>query len=872
MKRMIYKICSAVLAFSMIVSLCPAVLAAAAGPTLKIPSEFLNVDAKVGAKTPFKPVHKYGNMQNVPDFTWPAISNAEKYDLIVCRDEELTDVAYSAENIEWHYYNFDHTFEPGTYYWAVRYWIGKEYSEWSAARRFRIDPDAYEFTVPDLEGIVASIPKTHPRIYFSTEEEKAEFLKKGETQYGQEAVAKIISTADGYIRAGIDEDPGPGVKYDTTYENTKATQNASSVGSSVANKAKYSAMAYLFTGDEKYKNYSIDVMMEVSNWDYIDGWTSFKWQDQPFFIIMAGFSYAYDWLYNEMTAEQRKKIGDMMKGRFDVVKDSSLKTIRNSPYNSHIWSYMPNYGMCAMVLMHDYPEVNQYFSEFMQLWVPNYVPMSSEDGGWSKGTAYWTYAYNRDNMLAKILSQNGYLNMYNKAWHQNQYLWAMYMIPKYSYGSFGDESNRSRYENSSSIITGLNDDAYFTNNPVAAWARDQKGGFSAMSAFDAILSADAYEMESEEPIYYPNSWTFVDQGITAMHSELVNDNKISLYFRSSKYGSYNHLHCDQNAFMIEANGERLAAKGGWYDSYHSTHDSGFTRKTYAHNSITVDIGQGQADDQMDAGGNTEMFVTQSDFDAVVGDGTPAYTGNLEKFVRTIIYVRPDSYIVVDDLRASGKGSNFEWWLNTVGGNTITLHDDGMGANISAGVMALDARVHYPNKVTGYYSNLYSGPDLVNIPPTERYAAQPVDERIWFETEDLKETKMITTMNVHEKANSAKHVNEVETDEYVKLEFEDGTVAVVNKTTDNEKLIDAGDVVFNGTAAVYNEESIMLVGGKELTLHGIKLIESENVITVVTGKGQLDFSSNDDYSLRKRTRWRKRHLQNIREHIPLSTRE
>ena len=43
----------------------------------------------------FRPFDNYHTFQNPPDFSWPWVENAESYDLIVCRDRELKDIAYS---------------------------------------------------------------------------------------------------------------------------------------------------------------------------------------------------------------------------------------------------------------------------------------------------------------------------------------------------------------------------------------------------------------------------------------------------------------------------------------------------------------------------------------------------------------------------------------------------------------------------------------------------------------------------------------------------------------------------------------------------------------------------------------------------------
>ena len=53
------------------------------------------------------------------------------------------------------------------YYWAVRYFDGTEYSDWSNARRFRIKPGAYEFAYPGADALMSKIPIGHPRIYIT---------------------------------------------------------------------------------------------------------------------------------------------------------------------------------------------------------------------------------------------------------------------------------------------------------------------------------------------------------------------------------------------------------------------------------------------------------------------------------------------------------------------------------------------------------------------------------------------------------------------------------------------------------------------------------------------------------------------------------
>ena len=843
------RIKSLILAIVMIFTAIPAVFAAdEVKPTLSLPEAFVKIGTPVGTQTPFKPEHKYGSMQNAPDFTWPAISGAEKYDLIVCSDEELTDIKYSKYDLKWHYYNFPNTFEPGTYYWAIRYYIGNEVSPWSAARRFRIDPDAYEFTVPETEKLVSDIPVSHPRIWV-TQETMSDFKKKyDEIPAVKSIVDTWISNTEKNLEKGLVAEPVKSANYDSLDEVEKHEDDMTyvSASTSASMAAQQAALSYIFTDDTRFADYAVKALMGISEWD-VNGATSFKSQDQAFFEILKRAAMVYDWMYNYMNDEQRAKARNMLLERFDVVKDSSLSEIRSSPYNSHIWSYMPNYGIACLALLHDAPIIEEYYPQWLELYTANFVPMSNEDGGWSKGTAYWTYALARDEAFCEIMKVGGYLDYFQKPWFQNEYLFAMYMMPAGSVGSFGDESNFTRP--GSSYVAGMGMRGVFTRNPVAIWVMKQVGTITTMASnyADAILFAEADNMEEKQPIDYPRAHCFIDQGMTAMHSDLMDKSRISLYFRAGKYGSYNHMHADQNSFFIEAYGEKLAAKSGYYDSYHSTHDSGFTRTTVAHNSITIDGGIGQKDDAIDCDGNTDMFVTHKDFDAVVGDGTNAYNGELDKFVRSIIYVRPDTYIVVDDLKAAySGGSNFEWWLNAVRG--VSLHEDGQGAAITGEKGKLDVRVQYPAKVTGYYSNLFSGPNLVHVPAGGRYADSEVHQRIWFETEKLQETKMVTTMNVHLVDDDGAYVKKTDGENYVKLEFEDGTIAYVSTATDNDAVITADDVEFIGTAVVFNDESVMLVGGTSLKIDGKLIAKADRDITLVAGDDLMSVSSNDDYNI------------------------
>lgn len=815
-----------------------------AASALTLPTYFTDINEEIGIMMPFKPPHNYKSMQNPPDFTWPPVNGAIYYGLQIT--DESGEVKYSAKSIEQSYYNFSHTFEPGTYYWQVRCWDGTNTSNWSAKRKFIIDPDAWEFTVPPIAEIVNKVPESHPRIYM-TKDTVEKFKKYAETSSGAAVLSRMISVSDNYINE-LENTENKSFSDMEKYEDPEISE-ATSVASSLTARARIPALVYILTNKEEYKDYAIKALLHMCTWDYTDDTkgTSFKGQDQGFFEVLIGASMAYDWLYNYMTDEQIDTVKTMLSGRFDVVKEKSLTTLRKNPYDSHIWSYFGYYGTACIALMHDVENVDYYFGQMLSLFLANVPPMSTEDGGWSKGTAYWTYAFSRDKWFMDILALGGYINTYSKAWTNNEYLWQMYMYPFNSYGSFGDESNFSKP--GTSHIMGLSKLALLTGNPVAAWSKNKIGTVSGTAGlqFDSLMFAGADEMEERAPFDYPKSHTFIDQGMTAMHSSILSDDRISLYFRSGRYGSYNHMHADQNSFFVEAFGERLAIKSGFYDSYHSVHDSGFTRKTFAHNSVTFDNGIGQKDDSMNANGNTEMFVTTNYFDAVVGNATRAYNGGLGKFIRSIVYIRPDVYVVIDDLEAaSGNSSVFEWALNAPS-DTLNVKNNSE-ATIKNNKAVLDAKIHYPDSITntGLIQN-YEDLNGNDIPPNERYSSRSPQDRVYFKTDKVTSAKIIATMNVHKEGEPAENIAKEETSGYVVLSFDNGTKVIINKGSETSE-VSYKNVKFKGRAAVFNGEAIMLVSGTSLYYENSKVFTSDRAVTLVLGGGELSVSSDDDYNI------------------------
>lgn len=806
-----------------------------------------------GLGMPFAPADKYVSEQNPPDFTWPYVSGALCYDLVIYADENLTQIAYRADNLQNNFYQFPYAFETGiTYYWTVRFrmavgssnWTA---SDWSEARRFRIDPDAVVYTPDDVDTMLSRVPSGHPRIWTRLENAEAFRAYKDNNEVSKRTYEAVVSKARTYVSAGtIPGEPTAGSAGSMTegeYLQWLRTQAQKTI-----NIAYQCGFAYLLTEEEAIGEFGIRALMELTTWD-INGVTSYQNQDQIHREIAYQGAMAYDWLYDLMTAEERSAVLNMIRERAKVMEyllTDKNKSIQANPYDSHGWTAYGYIGIIAVATYGEIPEADTWLRIILPAYAVVLPPWSYQDGGWSQGTDYWQYSTQSNQEFMDVLALAGIADLYQKAWSRNEYLYSLYAYPVGSYGSFGDQANRYQAETMHYSALTLSSQVNFGKNPTAKWLLQQMGGAKTQVK-------DSYELKSyymnalgqtaaEAPKDYPLAHQFRDIGWVVMTNNLEDPNRVQCTFKSSPYGSFNHSHADQNSFIIQAFGENLAIKSGYYDSYHSAHDSGFTRKTFAHNTITMNGGVGQKDDSMVSNGSVLQFVNSLHFDSVTGEAANAYPGTgLSKFNRSLIYVRPDVFLVVDDLQSSNAdGANFEWWLNAEHAIDYTQNT----ALIQEGEARLQAQVLYPQNVTAKYYDGFIAPDGKQYPAGGSYATRNEQRRVAFQTSKTTATKMVVGMQVYENGDTPKIIDTVYADHYLKLAFADGTTTLVNLGDNNER-VQAGDITFSGAAVTYNDQSILLTDGSYLKVGKAELASADHNITLALGYGQLGLSVQDD---------------------------
>ncbi len=796
-----------------------------------------------GQEWQFRPPVQYVSEQNPPDFSWPKVNGASGYELVVCRDEQMTDIAYENRNLDRHYYNFSVAFEPGVYYWSVRYKMDGKFSEWTKSSRFIITPDAPAFTVDDIDTMLKKLPKSHPRIVLNQDNLPAfrEMVKGA----GKDMYDAYRAQVDNDLKSPIPEEP-------TDVDSLR------SVCMGYMYLIQRLGIVWLAEQDPEVGKFGVEALMKLTEWDP-NGVASYANQDQAFRDIIKGLTFGYDFLYDLMTADQRKKVLDALQTRIitlehptdGLVGDAAYR-LEESPFMSHGFTAIHYLIEAGFAAYGDLPEAEAYLRKYLPMYINILPPWGNEDGGWSQGVGYAGVSLFEESNIVYTLYTNGMTNMYNKAFLRNMYRYPLYNLGLSTGALWGDGST-GKTDGNWSIV--LNMIAQSEQSGYMKWLME-KFGSSLMLYFSNLYLNMFQAPESKAPVDLPRSAYFKDIGWVSMHSDLTDINgRTSLYFKSSPYGSHNHSHNDQNGFTVSAYGESLAINSGYYDAMWSDYYNNYYKKTYAHNCITMDGGVGQAPNAKGANGDIVNYLTHPNFDLASGDATVAYnlktdmtTGvvsedvKADKMKRHIIYVRPDSFIVIDDLkRNNGEKSSFEWWLNA--SDNISLYESKTGARITKGRAALDVKVQYPQDIKASYADIFSGPDLVAFAPSGSYLNEKVHKKVWFSTQPAEQTKIVTTMSTHKTDEEAPYVKSAMEGNVNKLEFEDGTVAYVR--TDEAGKIEIEGIESDGLAVVRKKDSYMVVDATVFQVDGKEILRSDKPVSITWGDNELGVSAYED---------------------------
>jgi hypothetical protein len=613
--------------------------------------DWMHVDDPLAA--PVRPAHGATVEQTPPDFSWPDISKDARYTVTLTYPDGRTRSLAAPQN----YLNWNEVLAPGSYRWSVTA-SDASGTRTSDARKFVVDAGARPFLAPDIKVLAAKVKaKPHPR---GLPDPATLALMAQQRPAG---VSKLRATVERWMRSPLPPMP-----------------NSASAGRDnievydEARRTLYALSAYALLKDERYFADALRRVKHMASWDpngptaYTRHRMNMSARTMTFALILG-----YDWLHPKLDAATKELLLRTIATRLghmhaDVIGQRSR--VAKHPRDSHAQVTATMLGMMSALVAGDIPEADEWLRQALPLAINLTQPWGGEDSGFSNGTSYALWDTGDLQSHWYVLRWATGLDFAQKAWVRNYGRFLAYFNPPGTPARlFGDGHEQAMLvEQSARFGKGY---SYFAPSPLTRWYASRLTGEDP-ARFEYIMAPPAdFSGTAPFPAGTPHSLHLPTTGWVAMHSDLASEARTSVYFKSSPppHGAFAHQHADQNSFVVNAGGKRLAIESGYYDDYKTPHWWNWLKTTRAKNAITYDGGQGQiffeATNYKKMGyGRITRFESDPGYDIATGDATQAYDGALSQALRTLVYLRPNLLVVHDKL-ASNTPRRWEWNIHAL---------------------------------------------------------------------------------------------------------------------------------------------------------------------------------------------------------------
>lgn len=615
--------------------------------------------------------------QSPPDFSWPHLSGTAQYQVTLIYPDDHTKTLSTPQN----WINWDEVLPPGDYSWQVQ--AGAQSSN---VRRFTVSANAVAFVVPQMANVINGLlAKPHPRGLPAPD---ALALMAGQR-------AEALFNLRGQVNGNLGESLPP--------------VGAQGQGFQYGNKALSSLMAYVYDRTDIYRDDARRRVLNLASWDPRGATAP---DDLESLNVAWVIALGYDWLGPVLTQAEKDqilpslstRIGDLYgwvigTNGWPAPSTFALPPLWLMPRDSHRNVVAAMVAMMSTLLVGDLPEANTWVQDLLPFALNAMNPWSGEEGGYSNGTPYSMWETGASLSVWYALRSATGINVAQKAWVRNYARFLAYFVPPTAktsdpatpttdpatpIGLFGDGFAESQlFEERARFGKGY---TYFAPSALGCWYASRLAGEDSTRIEYLMSPPNTCDATAGFPSGMSNSLFLPATGWMAMHSDLADPTRTSVYFKSSPppFGAFAHQSADENTFVINAGGERLAIESGYYvehdSGYNSNHWQYWVKRTRSKNAVTFDGGQGQIAFEHQPNpfqiayaryGSITQHRSTTHYDIITGDATDAYNGALTKAVRSLVYLRPGTVLVYDNL-ASGAERTWEWNIHAL--NPIAVID------------------------------------------------------------------------------------------------------------------------------------------------------------------------------------------------------
>lgn len=444
--------------------------------------------------------------------------------------------------------------------------------------------------------------------------------------------------------------------------------------------AQTCGLAYVLTGEKKYADWTRRALLTLARCD--------KWSDGAFARFPQGWGghgntftegsmaysagLAYDWVRNALSPAERREVaaGILHHGVwwiYDLLKHNPgiLKMNQGVVFDAEL-------GCALIALEPDLPEVAALRKQSEEWIWTGLREYSLQDGESTEGIGYWHYTWSTAvKLLAALGRRDPEAMLRNCPPNARRAMdWIVHMKSNASPGWRGVFLCDGGGGLPSPAVC-----AFF-----ARYLKDPTAASLQATYSDPGDPVAAFMWQHDtKPVPPPQvlarhfrgaGYVFLREGFD------YGDTLFALLGQPPLAGHNQH---DRTAFILEAFGEHLAMDPGMISYANPIHTS--LARTRLHNALTIDGQDGALSSSVAAFFSSPLL----DYSAV--DGTAAYPQS-RSYLRRALYLRPDHFVVFDDLQLRpGASGRIEWNLNSAG--TLSLQGSRLTATTPRASLVAD---------------------------------------------------------------------------------------------------------------------------------------------------------------------------------------
>jgi hypothetical protein len=518
--------------------------------------------------------------------------------------------------------------------------------------------DAYR--LKPLPESLEKVRGVHPRIYLS-DQRIAELRKAVQTTHAA-IWKKIRQQADGAVRRGP-----PAYVLDDGHSGDEQLWQRE-----VGNTMPVLAMAYVVTGEPQYlaaaRQWAL-ASCGYKTWGLgrIDG------MDLATGHQLFGLGIVYDWCYHDLDEPTRQQLRQTLTRRASAMFEAAAsgRAWWNRSYlQNHLWVDVSGMAVAGFALFDEVDDATCWIGLPLDRFRRTMEALGP-DGASHEGVGYWEYGVEYLLKFMELARTRLDVDLYDRPWWRNTATYAQYLaLPRNAWKRDNcivdlADCPRGHWYGPDYLLRGL---ARQFRDGHAQWLAEQIDAADVAAAGAPWLNLIWFDpaVPAKPPESLPTLHHFQDMGVVSARSAWSGDEALVVFKCGPFIGheaiqkfTYDpgggHVHPDSNHFVLFGSGQWLIRDDGYHPKW-----------TGQHNTLLIN-GRGQLGEggewfrgalAQKARPRVLQAVSTPAMDQVTGDATDAYPKELglKRFVRHLLFVKPDVLIVADDILLDQAGA------------------------------------------------------------------------------------------------------------------------------------------------------------------------------------------------------------------------